>query len=170
MNLTKYFKKLAGHHVWATGLLLDKHLSHLNDDEWRRDSGLVFGSVHGTLNHLLVADTVWWSRFAGQPSQPIALDAELHADRSELVQALGHAVARWAPWIDTLGPPRFDSELAYTRVNGEAMRLPFAPTLGHVFNHGTHHRGQISAALTAMGKPAPELDWVYQLQEEASAR
>ena len=49
------------------------------------------------------------------------------------------------------------------------MRLPFAATLAHVFNHGTHHRGQITAALTALGQPCPELDMVYLLQEESKA-
>ncbi len=44
--------------------------------------------------------------------------------------------------------------------------LTFAATLAHVFNHSTHHRGQITAALTAMGQPAPELDMVYMLQAE----
>jgi hypothetical protein len=45
--------------------------------------------------------------------------------------------------------------------------LAFAATLAHVFNHSTHHRGQITAALTAMGQPAPELDMVYMLQAPA---
>jgi len=44
--------------------------------------------------------------------------------------------------------------------------LTFAAALAHVFNHSTHHRGQITAALTAMGQPAPELDMVYMLQAE----
>ncbi len=39
--------------------------------------------------------------------------------------------------------------------------------LAHVFNHGTHHRGQITAALTALGQPSPELDLVYFLQQQA---
>ncbi len=57
------------------------------------------------------------------------------------------------------------------RYNAWAMQiflhsLPFAATLAHVFNHRTHHRGQITAALTAMGQPAPELDMVYMLQAE----
>ena len=48
------------------------------------------------------------------------------------------------------------------------MRLPFAATLAHVFNHGTHHRGQITAALTAMGHACPELDMVWMLQAESA--
>ena len=47
-----------------------------------------------------------------------------------------------------------------------AASLPFAATLAHVFNHGTHHRGQVTAALTALGHPCPVLDLVYMLQEE----
>ena len=45
--------------------------------------------------------------------------------------------------------------------------MPFAPALGHVFNHATHHRGQLTAAMTALGQPGPELDWVYLLQQES---
>ena len=43
-------------------------------------------------------------------------------------------------------------------------------TLAHVFNHGTHHRGQVTAALTALRAPSPELDLVAMLQEEAGTR
>ena len=46
------------------------------------------------------------------------------------------------------------------------MSLPFAATLLHVFNHGTHHRGQITAALTSMGYHCPEIDLVNMLVEE----
>ena len=51
-------------------------------------------------------------------------------------------------------------------MRGQAVSLPFSATLAHVFNHGTHHRGQISAALTAMGWRSPEPDLVYMLQQE----
>ena len=57
--------------------------------------------------------------------------------------------------------------VSYRRMGGEAVTLPFAPTLLHVFNHGTHHRGQITAALTALGHACPELDLVLMLQAES---
>lgn len=56
--------------------------------------------------------------------------------------------------------------LDYQTSTGQPKSLPYAATLLHVFNHGTHHRGQISAALTAMGYPCLELDLVYMLVEQ----
>ena len=166
MNLRDYYRALADYHVWATRCLLDDHLADLNDGEWHRDAGLFFRSIHGTLNHLLVADDSWRARFVENRSLNIALDAELHTDRAALCDALHKAVTRWSVWLNTLDTARFDSALVYIRLNGQTVRVPFAPALGHVFNHATHHRGQITAAITAFGRPSPEIDWIYKLQQE----
>ena len=169
MQLADYFARLARYHAWATHTLL-ADLAALSDDEWHRDLRLFFGSVHRTVNHLLVTDTVWYARFAENNSPRVALDAELHTDRAAVCAPLGEAVERWAPWAGTLDASRLDGELAYTRINGEAVRVLFAPALGHVFNHATHHRGQITAAVTALGYPGPSLDWVALQQSEARNR
>ena len=167
MTLPNYFASLARYHVWATHKLIDTNLRGLSDSDWHRDCGLYFRSVHRTVNHLLLTDNIWFSRFAEGRSLRVPLDTELHQDRAEVCKALGEAVTRWSPWLATLAPDRFDGELVYVRNNGEQVRIPFAPALGHVFNHATHHRGQLTAALTAMVQPGPELDWVYLLQQEA---
>ncbi|MEJ7688916.1 MAG: DinB family protein [Variovorax sp.] len=167
MVLSNYFASLARYHAWATHKLLASNLALLSHEEWHRDCGLFFRSVHGTVNHLLVADGGWYARFAQGQSLRTPLDAELHTDRAALCSALGQAVERWSFWLPALAPERFDGELAYTRNNGEEVCIPFAPALGHVFNHATHHRGQLTAALTAMRQPGPELDWVYLLQQES---
>ncbi|MDO9415474.1 DinB family protein [Pararhizobium sp.] len=168
MQLADYFARLARYHAWATHKLI-ADLAVLSDDEWHRDLRLFFGSVHRTVNHLLVTDTIWYARFAENMSPRIALDAELHTGRAAVCAALGDAVARWSPWTDELDASRLDGELNYTRNNGEAVRIPFASALGHVFNHATHHRGQLTAAMTVLGHPGPSLDWVYLLQSEARA-
>ena len=170
MEPANYFGSLARYHVWATQRLLDQQLAPLSDEAWYRDCGLFFHSVHRTVNHLLVTDNIWYARFARNQSPKLALDTELFTDREQLTEALRSAVPRWGQWLATLAPSRFDGELVYTRGNGEPVRIPFAPALGHVFNHATHHRGQITAAVTGMGGPGPELDWVYLLQQESRAQ
>ena len=169
MSLPNYFASLARYHVWATHRLLASNLSGLSDADWHRDCGLFFRSVHRTVNHLLVTDNIWYARFAEGHSLRMPLDTELHAERAAVCNALEAAVTRWSPWLAALAPERFDGELAYVRNNDEEVRIPFAPALGHVFNHATHHRGQVSAALTAMVQQGPELDWVYLLQQESRA-
>jgi uncharacterized damage-inducible protein DinB len=95
-----------------------------------------------------------------------ALNAQPEADRKRLRERLVEGAQRWVGFVANLDAARFEGSLSYTTTRGTPMTLPFAATLGHVFNHGTHHRGQISAALTALGQPAPELDLVGMLQSE----
>ena len=162
-----HFTRQARYHVWATHRLLDA-VSRLSDEEYRRDVGLFFKSIHGTLNHLLVGEhLLWYARFSKGASPLLALDAEIEPDRERLGQALKGGAANWEHLIATWPAERFDGNLDYKTMKGVPQSLPFAATLAHVFNHATHHRGQITAALTALGQPGPELDWVYHLQLEA---
>jgi uncharacterized damage-inducible protein DinB len=75
-------------------------------------------------------------------------------------------VRDWLPAIESWDSSRFDAPLTYTSTEGVTRSVPFTPTLTHVFNHGTHHRGQISAAITAMGHPAPEIDLLFTVLAE----
>lgn len=168
MDAQAHFLMLARYNAWATRRLFE-HVDALPEADYRRACGLYFKSVHGTLNHLLVAEHgLWFPRFAEGVSNQLALNAELEPDRAWLRDKLLDAVARWAPLIAGWNAPRFESTLAYTTTRGVPQRLPFAATLAHVFNHGTHHRGQITAALTTMGHACPELDMVWMLQAEST--
>ncbi len=188
-----HFTRQARYHVWATHRLLDA-ISRVSDDDYRKDVGLFFKSIHGTLNHLLVGEhLLWYARFSkgaspGETAGPpqgrrhplggrgearagghvLALDTEIEPDRARLGQAIKGGAANWEHLIATWPAERFDGNLDYQTMKGVPQSLPFAATLAHVFNHATHHRGQITAALTALGQPAPELDWVYHLQLEAA--
>jgi uncharacterized damage-inducible protein DinB len=165
--LRAYFVVLARYAAWATAKLYE-HIDRLSDADYRRDAGLFFKSVHGTCNHLLVAEhLLWLPRFAEGVSNRIALNAEVESDRTQLRGRLLDGAARWQPLIESLGDERFAGTLAYTTTRGAPQSLPFAATLGHVFNHATHHRGQITAAITAMGYPCPEIDLVWMLQAES---
>lgn len=159
-----HFTLLARYNAWATGRLLDA-VAQLPDADYRRDAGLFFRSIHGTLNHLLVGEHhLWFVRFAEGSSPRVALDAELEPDRARLDERLRAGATRWEPLIASLPDERWAGTLDYTTMRGTVASLPFAATLAHVFNHATHHRGQVTAALTAAGGKSPELDFVYYLQ------
>lgn len=164
--LQTQFQALARYNTWATRQLLE-HVDALPEADYRRDCGLFFKSVHGTLNHLLVAEHgIWFVRFSQGVSPKRALDEEAEPDRARLRERLVEGTLQWGPLIAGFDDARFAGRLDYITTRGVAQSLPFAPTLAHVFNHGTHHRGQVTAALTAMGRPCPELDMVRMLQEE----
>lgn len=167
MNPTEHFSTLARYNVWATRRLLDA-VAPLGDDAYRQDTGLFFKSVHGTLNHLWVGEhLLWYPRFAKGVSPKLALDMEAEPIRERLAQTLKSGAASWQALIESWPVERFEAQLNYTSTQGAVLSLPFAITLAHVFNHGTHHRGQITAALTVLGQPCPELDLVRMLQEES---
>ena len=168
MDARAYFSTLARYNAWATRKLFE-HVDALPEEDYRRECGLFFKSVHGTLNHLLVAEhQVWFPRFAQGISNRIALDTELEPARAALRERLLDAATHWQPLIESLDPRRFETTLDYSTTRGVPQSLPFAPTLAHIFNHGTHHRGQITAAITAMGHPCPEIDMVWMLQAEGA--
>lgn len=165
----EHFTLLARYNAWATERLLRDHVRPLPEVDYRRDAGLFFRSIHGTLNHLRVGEQlIWFERFARGVSPRRALDEEVETDRERLAAALLDGTRQWAPLIASWDEARFDGRLDYTTTQGVPLSLPLAPTLAHVFNHGTHHRGQISAALTAMGRPCPELDLVRMLQADSN--
>jgi uncharacterized damage-inducible protein DinB len=171
MSLRDHFVTLARYHQWATRRLLDDHLARLPDADYRRDCGLFFRSIHGTLNHLLVAElSLWLRRFVDGFSPEIRLDGEVEADRARLHASLLDGAAQWLQFVEAQPASRFAQPLRYQTTSNRMVELPFAAALAHVFNHGTHHRGQISAALTAMGQPIPLIDLVFMLQQDASSR
>ena len=164
MDPVAHFTTLARYNAWATARLLDA-VAVVPEADYRRDVCLFFRSIHGTLNHLLVVEhQLWFVRFSEGSSPRVALDAEAEPDRPVLDARLRAGAARWEPLVEGVASARWEGTLDYTTMRGTAASLPFAPTLAHVFNHGTHHRGQVTAALTALGQSCPELDLVYYLQ------
>lgn len=168
--LREQLRLLARYNLWATQALL-RHVDALPEADYRRDLGLFFQSVHGTLNHLLLAEhEIWWRRFAEGASTFTRLDQEIEPDRRALSERLVEGALAWLPLIEVWPESRLLGKLDYRRTDGEPVTVPFAAALTHVFNHGTHHRGQITAALTALGRHCPELDLVRMLQQESANR
>lgn len=162
--LANHLQRLLAYHGWAY-MRLCGQLASLNEEQYRAPCGLFFGSIHGTLNHLAVADRLWLARarFEAQPFE--RLDEEVVHERAALENFLEMGVAGWRNLVEGLEDADLLAPISYRNMAGEQHMRPLAEIIPHLVNHGTHHRGQISAALTAMGQAAPVLDYIYALPE-----
>ena len=152
------FAMLAGYNAFANGRVYDA-AAQLSDGEYRADRGAFFKSMHGTLNHLLVADRLWLRRFTGEGDAPSRLDAILFEDFLELRAAREAEDARIVAYVDGLTQERIAAKFRYNTItNPREIEQPLSPALVHFFNHQTHHRGQAHAILTGLGREGPVLD------------
>jgi uncharacterized damage-inducible protein DinB len=155
-----HFTMLAAYNAWCNRLLYDA-AGQLSDADYRADRGAFFKSLHGTLNHILVADRIWMRRFTGEGEAPRRLDAILFDELPSLRQAREAEDARIAAYIDGLSEADLAGLLRYRLVTKpETVEQPLAPVLFHVFNHQTHHRGQAHCILAGLGRDAPSFDLV----------
>jgi uncharacterized damage-inducible protein DinB len=161
---------LARYNTWMNEKLYALSAT-LSDDERKRDRGAFFKSIHGTLNHLLLADRVWLARFTGAtvPEGFLgpgirSLDQELYADFDELRKERALTDGKLSAWVAELTPERLSAPLVYMR-RGQKQEFPLWHAVAHVFNHQTHHRGQVTTLLMQRGCDPGVTDLVAMLRE-----
>jgi uncharacterized damage-inducible protein DinB len=125
----------------------------LTDDERKRDRGAFFKSIHSTLNHILWADRVWMTRLGGQRyGAPGPLGTDVFADFDELREARASLDADISRWAASLTEEQLNAP--YTFVSSVLNITRVQPTwsfVAHMFNHQTHHRGQLTTLLSQAG-------------------
>ena len=151
-----YVQRLARYNRWQNENLYGV-ADTLSDAERRRERGAFFGSIHGTLSHLLWADRIWMSRFAGtpRPAGGIPESVSLYGDWGELKRERAAFDSVIVDWAERLDDDAVAGDLTWfsNAVKAEVSR-PRWLLLTHMFNHQTHHRGQVHCMLTqAGGKP-----------------
>jgi uncharacterized damage-inducible protein DinB len=144
------YQMFAGYNAWCNERLYDAAAT-VPDADYRADRGAFFKSLHGTLNHLLVADRIWMRRFTGVGALPPSLDAILYDDLESLRTARRTQDTLIRRYIDGLSEADLLGTLRYRTVtNPRDIEQPLAPALDHFFNHQTHHRGQAHGLLSAI--------------------
>lgn len=156
--MKRHFQQMAAYNRWANARLYAAAFA-LDDTDYRRDIGLFFGSLHGTLNHLLVADRIWFRRLTGEGEHPDRLDAIMFDRLPALALARAAEDERIIAVVDGYGRAAFEGEVDYATTSGQKQRQRLDDILTHVFNHQTHHRGQAHTALSILtGDAPPSLD------------
>ncbi|MEZ5781865.1 MAG: DinB family protein [Rhizobiaceae bacterium] len=159
--MKRHYMMMAAYNAWANARLFDA-AAQLSSDEWERDTGVVFGSMMGTLNHLLVTDRIWLKRMSGTGDAPNSLNAIIHRDFAKLRAARINEDQRIIDWIAAFDDAGIRGRFSYLTVSDlRTVSQRLAPALAHLFNHQTHHRGQAHAILTILGKPSIVIDLIY---------
>ena len=157
---------MARFNKWVNGRLY-ACVAQLDDDAYRKDRKAFFGSIHNTLNHLLVVDRLWTSRIEGVDHGITSLGQILFDNLASLREARGPEDDRLIELVDGLGDERLTAPVTYRRLAGghgdEQMRADHI--LITLYNHQTHHRGQITCMLTQAGIDPGDLDVIDFLDE-----
>jgi len=150
--LAKQAQTMAAYNRWMNEKLYAA-CAELSDAERKLDRKAFFGSIHGTLNHLLLADRVWFGRFIGRPFKVDRLNQELYADFAELRAERSLTDQDIEGWTHGLTDEQLAGKLKYTSIVNPAPRVyDLWVCVTHFFNHQTHHRGQVTALLSQCGK------------------
>jgi uncharacterized damage-inducible protein DinB len=161
------FRQLADYNHWANRRIHAAALA-MPEEQYRRRTGVFFGSLHGTLNHLLLTDRVWLRRLTGEAEHPNRLDAILLEDRHELASARTAEDARLKRVIGGYSEADLAEPVSYQTMSGAPQRQVLGEILLHLFNHQTH-RGHAHACCSIVtGREPPSLD-LLQFQRGAPA-
>jgi uncharacterized damage-inducible protein DinB len=156
-----YVRTFARYNAWQNASCY-REAARLSDEERRKDRGVFFNSIHGTLSHILFGDQIWMHRFTGSPRPRAASIAEspnayssfgeLSRERAAFDQAL-------IAWADQLNTAQLSGDLTWRSPAMEReITRPRVLLVAHMFNHQTHHRGQVHAMLTAAGARPDDTD------------
>ncbi len=152
------FRQLADYNHWANLRIYAAALA-MPEEQYRRRTGVFFGSLHGTLNHLLLTDRIWLKRLTGTGEHPDRLDAILYDDRKELLRARVSEDARLKQVIGSYDEEDLTRAVSYRTTSGKPYSQALQDILLHLFNHQTHHRGQAHACCSIVtGQEPPTLD------------
>ena len=144
-----YYTVMANYNQWMNQKLYAV-CADIPDRERKSDRGAFFKSIDGTLNHILIGDLIWLGRFTQQPFTA-TLDQVLYGDFSELRAERERLDLKIIDWSKNLTPSWLNETLTYTNSSGFTRTLPHWLLTTHMFNHQTHHRGQLTTLLNQMG-------------------
>lgn len=156
----EWVRMMARYAAWQNEGHIDA-VSRMSEVSLRNQRGAFFGSILGTLNHLLWGDRIWMSRLAGaeKPEGGIPASVDLAPDGETWCRFRSETDGAVSAWAEGLGEEDLSGELSwYSGALGRDMTAERALCVVHMFNHQTHHRGQVHAMMTAAGVSLRDTD------------
>jgi uncharacterized damage-inducible protein DinB len=174
MSLVEQYRWLGRYNTWMNEKLYAAAAT-LDDEARKCDLGAFFGSLHGTLSHILWADRIWLWRFTKDPDIgesrdrdgnviPIGMhDQILYADFDDLRRERAKTDRHIEAWVDGFTPEALAGPIAYSSASGGRREHPLWQAVTHFFNHETHHRGQATTLLMQLGRDPGVTDFMVFL-------
>jgi len=171
MSQIKHFKLLSEYNELMNQRLY-KAVSKLPDEKIKENKGAFFKSLFGTLNHILVGDIIWLSRFATDPSskdtlsyfvnieKPKSLNSVIYTGFDELKTEREKIDKLIIYWVHSLNEEDLCSKISYKNMNGANFNKDFSSLINHLFLHQVHHRGQATTLLSQFSVGFGETDLI----------
>lgn len=162
----RYLSTMANYNTWANTRIFEL-CANLNDYEYRLDRKSFFGSIHCTLNHILLVDILWLARLQSQKPHSIeSLNQILYENFDELRAERVRQDQKLTNYFLSVDSSELSRTLRFRRMDGSNCEGVVEDFIATLFNHQTHHRGQIHVMLTQSGiskSDMPDLDVVDYL-------
>ena len=163
--MLEHLRRMARYNLWANERLYAA-CARLPVAEYHKPRQAFFGSIHGTLNHLLVGDRIWLARIEGGPAPDLRLDDQPYGSLAELEAARGVEDRHMIQLLDGYSEEDLPRARRYRMVTRpETAETPLHLCWLNLFNHQTHHRGQVHDQLSQTEVPPPPLDLIFYLRE-----
>jgi uncharacterized damage-inducible protein DinB len=151
MDNCNYYELMADYNHWMNQKLY-AICAEIPDEKRKENLGAFFKSIHGTLNHLLYGDRAWMGRFIGISFSGNQMGQDLYENFDELRLERNITDQQIIAWAKTLSSEWLAQSFEYTsNVDGKTRILPTWVLVTHMFNHQTHHRGQLTTLLSQLG-------------------
>ncbi|MEO7795141.1 MAG: DinB family protein [Thermoanaerobaculia bacterium] len=158
-SLLSTVRGLIAYTIWADRAVLSE-LGNTRPEDLTRETGTSFGSMLGTMAHILGSEQLWLSRFLGIPLGHVP-----SVEDFPTLDALKAAYEDFWPQLEfflaSLAEEQMDQDFSWTNLAGESHSAPFRQVLLHFVNHATYHRGQVVNLLRQLGYIPPHTDLVY---------
>ena len=165
VNTPEIYQTLARYNRWMNEKVYAAS-AELSDEARKEDRGAFFGSLHSTLNHLLFGDRAWMNRFTDGKRKLLPIGEDLFADFEELRAARREQDQELLEWTAGLTSDWLSEILEWESLASPGIkRQPQWLLVTHMFNHQTHHRGQVTTLLSQCGKDIGRTDLPFLPEE-----
>ena len=157
MTRAANFLLLANFNKWTNNKIIT-FCKKLTENEYKKDRKAFFSSIHGTLNHLLVVDRAFTSRIEGRKYDLKNLNQILYENLFQLEDARIKKDKNLIDLVNNLSEESINKEITYQNFEAKKTTCTINMMLITMFNHQTHHRGQVHNMLSQAGMKPPQID------------